>query len=93
VTGWIGVAKEIKQAERRVTLTPAGAHKLVARGSDVVVEAGAGIGFGMGRGRSVTGDLGGPRGQRWSGSPGAQVDDQVAVGHRVGVRTARSSSR
>jgi alanine dehydrogenase len=40
----IGVAKEIKQDEYRVALTPAGAFELVKRGHDVAVEAGAGAG-------------------------------------------------
>ncbi len=40
----IGVAKEIKQDEYRVALTPAGAGELRQRGHDVVVEAGAGVG-------------------------------------------------
>ena len=40
----IGVAKEIKQDEYRVALTPAGAFELVKRGHDVAVEAGAGLG-------------------------------------------------
>ena len=40
----IGVVKEIKPAERRVALTPAGAHELVAAGHQVRVERGAGIG-------------------------------------------------
>src|SRR5918996_4861203 len=40
----IGVAKEIKQQEYRVALTPAGARELVQRGHDVVVETGAGEG-------------------------------------------------
>ena len=43
----IGVVKEIKQAERRVALTPAGAQELVALGSDVLVETGAGVGSGF----------------------------------------------
>src|SRR5450755_4616106 len=43
----IGVVKEIKQAERRVALTPAGAQELVALGSEVMVEAGAGVGSGF----------------------------------------------
>ena len=42
----IGVVKEIKQAEMRVALTPAGAHELVALGHDVLVESGAGVGSG-----------------------------------------------
>ena len=40
----IGVAKEIKQQEYRVALTPAGARELVQRGHEVVVEASAGVG-------------------------------------------------
>jgi alanine dehydrogenase len=40
----IGVAKEIKQDEYRVALTPAGAGELRARGHEVVVESGAGVG-------------------------------------------------
>jgi alanine dehydrogenase len=43
----IGVVKEIKQAERRVALTPAGAQELVGLGSEVLVEAGAGVGSGF----------------------------------------------
>ena len=40
----IGVAREIKQQEYRVALTPAGARELVQRGHEVLVEEGAGIG-------------------------------------------------
>jgi alanine dehydrogenase len=40
----IGVAKEIKQDEYRVALTPAGAGELRQRGHEVVVETGAGVG-------------------------------------------------
>ena len=40
----VGVVKEVKVAERRVALTPAGARELVARGHEVLVEAGAGSG-------------------------------------------------
>ena len=43
----IGVAKEIKQREYRVALTPAGALELVRRGHEVVVETGAGVGSGF----------------------------------------------
>ena len=43
----IGVAKEIKQQEYRVALTPAGALELVQRGHEVVVEHGAGVGSGF----------------------------------------------
>ncbi len=40
----IGVAKEIKQDEYRVALTPAGALELTRRGHSVVIEQGAGEG-------------------------------------------------
>ena len=40
----VGVAKEIKQQEYRVALTPAGARELVQRGHDVLIEADAGVG-------------------------------------------------
>jgi alanine dehydrogenase len=43
----IGVAREIKQREYRVALTPAGALELVQRGHEVVVEVGAGVGSGF----------------------------------------------
>ena len=43
----IGVAREIKQREYRVALTPAGALELVQRGHEVVVEDGAGVGSGF----------------------------------------------
>ncbi len=40
----IGVLKEIKADEYRVSLTPAGARELVSRGHQVIVETGAGEG-------------------------------------------------
>ena len=40
----IGVAKEIKQDEYRVALTPAGALELINNGHEVSVETGAGVG-------------------------------------------------
>ncbi len=43
----IGVAREIKQREYRVALTPAGALELVQRGHEVTVEHDAGIGSGF----------------------------------------------
>ena len=43
----IGVAKEIKNNENRVGLTPAGADALVKAGHKVLVEKGAGIGSGF----------------------------------------------
>ncbi|GAA2238761.1 alanine dehydrogenase [Promicromonospora sukumoe] len=43
----IGVPTETKNNEYRVALTPAGAHELVRRGHDVLVQAGAGTGSGF----------------------------------------------
>ncbi len=43
----IGVVKEIKQAEKRVALTPAGTEELARSGHSVLVEAGAGEGSGF----------------------------------------------
>ncbi len=43
----IGVAKEIKNNENRVALTPAGTTTLKAAGHEVMVEAGAGLGSGI----------------------------------------------
>jgi alanine dehydrogenase len=43
----IGIPKEIKNNENRVSLTPACVHDLVRLGQDVVVEAGAGLGSGF----------------------------------------------
>lgn len=43
----VGVVTEIKPAERRVALTPAGAHELAGRGHEVLVQAGAGVGSGF----------------------------------------------
>ncbi|HET9058622.1 MAG TPA: alanine dehydrogenase [Acidimicrobiales bacterium] len=43
----IGVVKEIKPAELRVALTPAGAEELVRAGHEVLVEEGAGTGSGF----------------------------------------------
>lgn len=40
----IGVPRETKNREYRVAVTPAGVHRLVAAGHEVLVEAGAGIG-------------------------------------------------
>ncbi len=38
----VGIPREIKKAEGRVAITPAGAHQMAAAGHDVLVEAGAG---------------------------------------------------
>ena len=43
----IGIPKEIKTNENRVSLVPAGAEALVAAGHKVVVEKGAGLGSGF----------------------------------------------
>ena len=43
----IGVPKEIKKDEYRVSLTPAGAHDLTTDGHTVLVEDGAGEGSGL----------------------------------------------
>jgi alanine dehydrogenase len=43
----IGVPKEIKTAEKRVALTPAGASALIVHGHKVYIEKGAGEGSGM----------------------------------------------
>jgi alanine dehydrogenase len=43
----VGVVKEIKPAERRIALTPAGAHELTTTGNRVLVEAGAGVASGF----------------------------------------------
>jgi alanine dehydrogenase len=43
----IGIPKEIKTNENRISLVPAGAEALVAAGHSVVVEAGAGLGSGF----------------------------------------------
>jgi alanine dehydrogenase len=43
----IGIPKEIKTNENRVTLVPAGAGALVSAGHTVIVEAGAGLGSGF----------------------------------------------
>ncbi|MFC9897162.1 alanine dehydrogenase [Nocardia sp. NPDC127579] len=43
----IGVPREVKNHEYRVACTPAGVRELVARGHEVVVEAGAGAGSGF----------------------------------------------
>ncbi len=43
----IGVAREIKNNENRVALTPAGVDRLRAAGHEVTVETGAGLGSGL----------------------------------------------
>src|SRR5437879_9029865 len=44
----VGVPKEIKTAENRVALVPAGVESLVGDGHTVLVEQGAGLGSGFG---------------------------------------------
>jgi alanine dehydrogenase len=43
----IGVAREIKNNENRVALTPAGVDRLRGAGHEVTVETGAGVGSGL----------------------------------------------
>ena len=43
----IGVPKEVKDNERRVSMQPDGVAEMVHHGHEVVVEAGAGIGAGF----------------------------------------------
>ncbi len=43
----IGVPKEIKEGENRVSMTPAGIHALVSEGHTVIFEKGAGTGSGL----------------------------------------------
>jgi alanine dehydrogenase len=43
----VGVPKEIKTAEHRVALVPAGAESLASDGHTVLVEEGAGLGSGF----------------------------------------------
>ncbi len=43
----IGVVKEVKNRENRVSVTPEGVKRLVAAGHDVVIESGAGEGSGF----------------------------------------------
>ena len=43
----VGVPKEIKTLENRVSMTPGGVETLVRRGHEVLVEAGAGAGSGL----------------------------------------------
>src|SRR2546425_1829839 len=43
----VGVPKEIKTAEHRIALVPAGVESLVGDGHSVLVEQGAGIGSGF----------------------------------------------
>jgi alanine dehydrogenase len=40
----IGVPREVKNHEYRVAITPGGAHELVSRGHEVLIESGAGAG-------------------------------------------------
>ena len=43
----IGIPKEIKTLENRVSMTPAATESLVRQGNEVLVEAGAGLGSGL----------------------------------------------
>ena len=43
----IGIPREIKPDENRVSITPAGVHEFVRRGHEVMIETGAGTGSGI----------------------------------------------
>jgi alanine dehydrogenase len=43
----VGIPKEIKEGENRVSMTPAGVHALVLDGHSVLIEQGAGLGSGL----------------------------------------------
>ncbi|MBZ4643981.1 MAG: ald [Deferribacteraceae bacterium] len=43
----IGVPKEIKNNENRVSMTPAGVHQFIAAGHEVIIQKNAGIGSGI----------------------------------------------
>jgi len=43
----IGIPKELKAAEKRVSITPTGVQALVQQGHKVLIEAGAGLGSGL----------------------------------------------
>jgi alanine dehydrogenase len=64
----VGVPKEIKTAENRVALVPAGAEALVGDGHTVLVERGAGLGSGFADDayRAVGATLGGSADEVWS---------------------------
>jgi alanine dehydrogenase len=43
----IGIPKEIKSDENRISLTPAGVHQFIGNGHEIIIEKGAGIGSGI----------------------------------------------
>jgi alanine dehydrogenase len=43
----IGVPKEIKSDENRISMTPAGVHQFIENGHEIIIEKGAGIGSGI----------------------------------------------
>ena len=43
----IGIPKEIKNWENRVSLTPSGAKTLISNGHDVLIQSSAGVGSGF----------------------------------------------
>ncbi len=43
----VGVPREIKLGENRVSITPAGVHEFVRKGHEVIIEKGAGLGSGI----------------------------------------------
>ena len=71
----VGVVSEIKTDEYRVALTPAGAHELVSRGHEVVVEPGRhGI-----RDRRVSQRAGCPRHSLAAAKGSSSHDDQICI--------------
>lgn len=66
----IGIPKEIKTNEYRVSLVPAGAEALVAVGHSVMVEKGAGLGSGFSDAQytSVGATIGGTAAEVWAGA-------------------------
>ena len=91
----IGVAKEIKQDEYRVALTPGGRRRAPPRGHEVVVEAGAGAGSAfpdadyeaVGAGIATVDDVWATLGD------GAQGQRAAARRSTAGCARGRSSSR
>src|SRR3989442_1427812 len=68
----VGVPKEIKTAENRVALVPAGGEALVGDGHSGLVEEGAGGGSGVGGGGAWGGGGGGATAGRGGGGGGAR---------------------
>ncbi len=65
----IGILKEIKENESRVSATPASVSEMVSHGHEVLVEAGAGAGSGFAddRYRAAGADVRPEAGEMWGG--------------------------